>query len=160
MMVAQQGEDEGAVTMHTFEVSNPTVPHYYGDTVRRIFIGTAFIILFVFASPFLVEPTNGMVAFGVIAALVLACLAACTNPRHQWVMVANALTAGGGVLFAELFAITSWRAGFWGVFLASEGLVIAFLFALYFSVKTVRAMLLGQIGRRPTVGEFLDDHRG
>jgi len=130
----------------------PSVPHYYGDYVRQIFMlaGAAMLIL----APFLVSRAPALLPFEIGGAIALVCLAALTNPKKQWVMLANALAAGAGVIVFEALAIAAYSSGNWLAFVGLETVTIAFLFALYFSIKTLRAMVLGQIGRQSTFGDF------
>lgn len=153
MITASENEHEGGAVSRPFFSMHLTVPHYYGDIVRRIFLAAAAILLV--TSPFLASASALALPLALSAALILAGLAALTSPRKRWVMAVDAVIAGAGVVVAEIFAIAAWGASAIVAFLISEALAIAFLFALYYGVKTVRAMVLGQIGRDPSSGEFL-----
>ena len=153
-MTDGHGQD-GMGTSHAYEVAHPTVSHYYGDIVRRVFISAAVALLVV--SPFFNDVVPMALPAGIFFAIILASLAAITNPRKQWVMVLDTVAAAIGLLVAQLFAIASFNAGSILGFFGFEAFAIAFLFALYFSVKTVRAMMLHQIGKKNTVVEFLEE---
>jgi|GEM_PF-1809766 len=132
----------------------PSIPHYYGDYVRQLFVLAAGII--VVAIPFFASEHPIALPFELGGALTLIVLAALTNPHKQWVMMANVIAAGIGVALYEVFALWSYTAREFLVFIEREILVLILLIALYYSVKTLRAMFLGQTGRKNTVGEFLD----
>lgn len=146
---------EGEAISRSQELGAPLIPHYYGDTVRRIFVGAAAGLLIL--SPFAGNEMPGVLGIGVAFALMLALLAAITNPQKQWSMIANAVASGIGVILAEVFALASFSAQEYLAFLVSEAFVIAFLFALYFSVKTVRSMVMQRIGKKGAFGEFQTD---
>lgn len=121
------------------------IPHYYGDYVRQIFMTIGAVMLII--APFLVSRgAAGLVPFEIGGAIILVFLAALTNPKKQWVLMADAVVAAVGVLVFEVLALGAYAANSWLTFIALEAVTIAFLFALYFSLKTVRNMMLGQIG--------------
>ena len=128
------------------------VPHYYGDYVRSIFIviGAFMLILAQFVS----ERAPELLPVQVVSAVVLVLLAGLTSPRKVWVLILDAIAAGLGVIFFEFLALAAYNASSWFAFIALEIVAIAFLVALYFSIKTVRAMQSGQIGQKPTFGDF------
>lgn len=130
------------------------IPHYYGDYVRPLFIGMA-VLSFV-ATPLL----GDLLPFGIIpqigASLLLVLLAGLTTPRSFSVMLVNATVAGLSVLLLETFAIMLHHAQSTELFLAREAGVLLMLGALYFSVKTLRAMMSGKLGHNDTPLEFDD----
>lgn len=128
------------------------IPHYYGDYVRSLFIAMAVL-------SFVVMPVLGdLLPFGVVASvgasLLMVLLAALTSPRSQLVMIANATISGVSVVLLETFAVVLQHTQSVQLFLAREAGVLLMLGALYFSVKTVRAMLSGKIGHSDTPLEF------
>jgi hypothetical protein len=129
--------------------ANSAIPHYYGDYVRQIFITVGAIMLVI--APFLVSRgAAGLVPFEIAGAIILVFLAAITTPKKQWVLMADAIAAAAGVLVFEILALGAYAAESWFAFIALEGVTIAFLFALYFSLKTVRNMILGQVKSQVT----------
>ena len=132
----------------------PSIPHYYGDYVRQIFMlaGAAMLIL----APFLINRSPELIPFEIAGAIILVCLAALTNPHKQLVMTANVIAAGAVVLMYEILALSAYAAGDTLIFIEREALAVLLLFALYFSVKTLRNMILGQTGKRDRVGDFID----
>lgn len=129
-----------------------SVPHYYGDYVRSIFIviGAFMLIL----APFVSERAPQLLPIQVISAVVLVLLAGLTSPRKEWVLILDAIAAGLGVVFFEFLALAAYNASAWFSFIALEAVTVAFLIALYFSVKTIRAMQSGQIGKKSSFGDF------
>lgn len=124
-------------------VTKKPFPHYYGNTVRVIFIIAAFVML---ASALFDE---GLLAFyllaGIFGALTLTILAGLTNPKTMSVLIAEAVVAALAFLIFEYFAISAYRQTESLtdiIFLLRQILAILFITALYFSVKTVRGMKL------------------
>lgn len=137
-----------------FKFMTPSIPHYYGDYVRQIFVVTGAAMLLL--APFLINRAPALLPFVIGGAIVLVILAALTNPKKIWVLMADSLAAGVGIIVFESLALAAYASGNWLAFIALEVVTIAFLFALYYSLKTVRTMMLHQVGRRPTYGEFVD----
>ena len=132
----------------------PHIPHYYGDYVRQIFMlcGAAMLIF----SPFLASSFPASLPFEIGGALVVAILGALTNPARRISMLADAAVAGIGVVTYELLALNAYYAGAMLAFVEREALAIAFLFALYFSLKTIRNMAFHMIGKNERLGDFTD----
>lgn len=132
----------------------PSIPHYYGDYVRQIFIVTGAMMLIL--APFLVNRAPALLPFEVGGAIALVILAALTNPKKMWVLMADTLAAGVGIIVFESLAIAAYASGSWLAFIALEVVTLAFLFALYFSLKTVRNMMLHTVGMKDRYGEFTE----
>jgi hypothetical protein len=128
------------------------VSHYYGDTVRQIFIAAAALMLL--AAPFYTDDLAIELPFIVIGTVVLVCVAALTSPRKRAAISADAIAAGVGLVIFEMWALLGYDNGTLLQFALREALAILFLFALYFSTKTLRSMLLDQVGRRDTPSDF------
>lgn len=129
-----------------------TISHYYGDFVRDFLLGAAVVMLF--AAPFYGDNVRAEFPFEVIGALVLVCLAALTNPWKKSVLTADAVAASVGMIVYQVWALNGYGTASYTAFVFREAISIIFLFAFYFSVKTVRAMILHQIGKRASVDEF------
>ena len=142
-------------TLPPLSLGGSLIPHYYGDAVRQIFVVTGAAMLV--TAPFLINRAPVLLPFEIGGAIALVCLAALTNPKKTWVLLADVLAAGVGLVVFEALAIAAYASGNWLAFTMLEALTLAFLFALYFSLKTVRSMFLGQIGHRGTYGEFTED---
>jgi hypothetical protein len=128
------------------------VPHYYGDFVRQLFLVGAIGMLVLI--PFFEVIIPLLLPFQVFGALLLIVLAAMTNPRNKTVMISDAIAAIVGAAVFELVAMSAYTSGLFYSFLAHQVLAAVFMFALYFALKTVRAMETGRIGKRPTEDEF------
>lgn len=129
------------------------VPHYYGDYVRKLFVAIAILSV-------LVIPLWGnLLPFGTFfelgAAVFLVVLAGLTNPHSRTVALINVLVAGAGAFLLEMAAIEFYGSQSFALFLARESATILFLLALYFAVKTMRAMFLKQVGHEAKKDEFL-----
>ncbi|MDO8521960.1 MAG: hypothetical protein Q7S08_01585 [bacterium] len=129
-----------------------TVSHYYGDLVREFFLGAAAVMLF--AAPFYGDEVRAEFPFEVAGALIVVCLAALTNPWKKSILTADAIVAGVGMVVYQAWALNGYGIASYTAFVFREAVSIIFMFAFYFSVKTVRAMLLHQIGKRASPEEF------
>jgi hypothetical protein len=129
-----------------FAMMNTSIAHYYGDYVRQIFVVAGALMLIM--APFLVNRAPALLPFEIGGAIILVVLAALTNPAKVWVVMADALAAGVGIIVFESLAIAAYSSGNWLAFIALEVVTLAFLFALYFSLKTVRSMMFGLIGKQ------------
>ncbi len=136
---------------------NSSIPHYYGDAVRKCFLLIACGLIFL--APVFIGYLPALLPIVIVGVVLLVTLAALTNPKKQWVMTANALVAAAGILFAESIALLAYNDDQTILFLSHQVMAIVFLFAMYFSVKTVRAMMLGSIGRRGRPAEIEDQHK-
>ena len=128
------------------------VAHYYGDTIRQIFVAAAALMLI--GAPFYADNLKSELPFVVGGALVLIALAAVTNPHSKNVAAANAIAAGVGLLIYEIWALYEYDTVYSSAFLLRELLAIMFLAAFYYSMKTLRAFILHQVGKEEEVGEF------
>ena len=128
----------------------PSVPHYYGDVVRIIFVICAITIG-------VLIPVSGSLTVGVIGVpivLMLMVLAGFTNPHSKIVMILDTVAAVLGLIVAEVYAIAAYLSESLYIFLTFEALCVLLLIALYFSAKNVRAALMHKIGKIDGVGEF------
>ncbi len=134
------------------------IAHYYGDFVRRIFLGVAIILLL--SAPFLADTAFVLVPLQIIGAVVLILLSALTNPKNKTIMVADVVASLVGIVVLEMFALAAYRGGAVMAMIGFQILALAFIYAFYLSLKTLRSMELGQIGKRDLPGEFLEEkHR-
>ena len=112
--------------------------HYYGDTVRRLFVLAALVM--VVTLPFFMKQIGQPLIITIGAILITGVAAGLTSPRHSWTAIFNIFVAVGGVVTFE------WRAVDWyshtgdadGFFWTTQFLAVIFLLALYFGLKTVR----------------------
>lgn len=122
------------------------IAHYYGDSVRILFVVVAAVWLV--SLPFYPDLLPFDPAGQVLAGVTIVILAALTSPRNKWVLAFDALFAGFGVIVVEVTAVYGFREGTLTEFFIRELIVILFLVALYLSLKTLRAMLAHQIGKK------------
>lgn len=116
--------------------------HYYGDIVRQLLLFAAAVLLV--GAPFYSADLPSELPFDVIAALVLVCLAAFTSPTNRFIMLADTVAAGVGMVLFELWALTTYGETSIFVSLLRQAIALLFLFALYFGGKTLR----GQVQER------------
>ena len=132
----------------------PAVPHYYGDVARILMLvgaGAALLVI-PFSSGFL----HDAFLFDIIVGLAIVASAALTNPHSKLLMVSDALLAGLAVVLFEMDAFQNYQAGELVTFVFYEGIAILFILAFYFSLKTARAFMLHQVGKRDSLADFGD----
>jgi len=144
--------EEGYTSWKSHIPQGSGIPHYYGDTVRILFVLMAI-------ESFVVVPLFGdLLPFGVIAevgaGVLLVLLAGLTNAKSMIVLIADATLAGVSVLLLETTAIMGQPTQSMQIFLAREVGVLLMLGALYFSVKTIRGMMTGKTGHMDSPLEF------
>lgn len=130
----------------------PAVPHYHGDAIRKLFVACALLSLFVIPLWGNLLPFGLMFELGTIILLVL--FAGLTNPHSTLVLALDTLIAGTGAFLLEAAAIDFYGTESIMIFIAREIAAILLLLAFYFSVKTLRAVLLHQVGHTSRPGEF------
>lgn len=130
----------------------PIVPHYYGDAVRQLMLGASALMLI--ASPLYGTNLRIEFPFVIVGAIVAASFAALANPRDSWIAVANTVVAGAGLVIYAAWGIFEYDTISTVAFVLRLTIAVVFLFAFYFSMKTVRAFMSHQIGKRETVDEF------
>lgn len=133
--------------------SSQNIPHYYGDTARWLMLLVA-AILFV-TVPVFPDLLPFSPLLQIVTAVLLVVFAALTSPHKRWTVVCDALLSGIVLIAVELIAIETYAGSSGAIFLLREGIALVLLFALYYSLKTLRSMalhVLGQQGTKP--GEF------
>lgn len=134
------------------EPMEPSVPHYYGDIVRRLFVLAAAVMSF--SAPFYTSNLRVALPFVVLGAIVLLAIAALMNPHKKIIIIAGAVAAGVGMLIYETWALFDYKTSTWEEFILRQILAFVFMSAFYFSMKTLRAFVLGTIGKHEEAGEF------
>lgn len=133
------------------------IPHYYGDNVRTLFIVVAVI------SVLIIPIFGNLLSFGTVgqlgAAILLVLLAGLTNPHSKMLMLADVVVAGAGVLLLGSAGISFYSLDPFILFAVREAGAVTLLFAFYFSVKTLRAMIQGKTGQTERPWEF-DNPKG
>ncbi|HUC31588.1 MAG TPA: hypothetical protein VMR99_02800 [Candidatus Paceibacterota bacterium] len=109
--------------------------HYYDTIVRKLFLAGAIVLIltYPFFSPLLPERP----AFILIGIVLLSVMAGLTNPKQRWTSLIDIAVSLFAVVYFENHAIIFVRnpSLFW-IFMTDQLLVLIFIVALYFSVKT------------------------
>ena len=116
------------------------MPHYYGDTVRSLMLAAAALMLV--GVPFYGADLRPELPVFVTAMLILVCLAAFTSPRNRAVLIADAIVTGAGMVIFEMWALASYTSIPLSAFALRQAVALLFLFAFYFSGKTIRALVI------------------
>lgn len=116
--------------------------HYYGDIVRYLFLAGA--VLMLIGLPIFQDYIQFPVLISVCSITVLVIAAGLTNPQQMSSATANfAIAVIGFIIFTYHSVIASGRELPSDKFLLTNVLLaMVFLFALYFSMKTLRARML------------------
>lgn len=116
------------------------IEHYYGDLVRKLFMFAAIVMIvglpFVYQNipmPFILS-LGGIVVLGIFAGL--------TNPKQVWVMALNFFIALACSIIFEIFAVRAFADQVDFFFIINQLLALVFLFALYYSTKSLRGKLI------------------
>ncbi|MDO8481597.1 MAG: hypothetical protein Q7S75_00765 [bacterium] len=133
-------------------MSTQRIAHYYGEPIRILFVMTAALIVIA------VPVTGNLLPFGtffeVASAIVLVMLAGFIHPHGRWTIMLNVIVSAIGVLLLETAAVSFYQSDSFWLFLIREISAIMLLFALYFSIKTLRSMALHKIGKPDSLREF------
>lgn len=130
-----------AKTIFQYVSGSSLVPHYYGDIVRRLFLLSAAIMLFVL--PFFLNEIPVPAYISIISILCITLFAASTNPKQLWTEVVDVLVSLCGVFIFAQEAIHAYEFQYSTFyFLLNECMSIIFLYALYFSTKTLRGRFI------------------
>lgn len=113
-----------------------TIPHYYGDIVRRIFLVCALIMLFTL--PFVHENLTSPIFYSILAILILTFFAGLTNPKQKMVIMSDIVVS---ILSFGVFAyqtVVKFDGFFNLFFITNFVLALLSLLAFYWSIKTIR----------------------
>lgn len=124
-----------------FSNTRNRVPHYYGDTVRKLFFASGFLMLVTY--PFFQERlfVSAYVSIGTI--LILDIVAGFISPRMKLLSIFESIIALVGCIVFEYTALREFNVAdlfFW----TNQLLAILFFIALYYAVKTARSAVLNQ----------------
>ena len=131
------------------------IPHYYGDSVRQLLLGAAALMMI--SSPLYSDALRTQFPPIIIGALVAASFAALMNPRDKWVILGSAVVSGIGLVVYAMWGMYGYDHVNPVAFMLRVAVAVIFLFAFYFSMKTLRAFMLRQIGKRNTIDEFEEE---
>lgn len=122
------------------------VPHYYGDSVRVIFIGAATIMLF--SLPFIQKMLDIPLVLSLLAILILVLAAGLTSPYRPISAIVNIVVSVISLFVFEYYAVLSWQqaqilqsGAYVFLFVINQILTLSFLYSLYLSLKTFRGTL-------------------
>lgn len=112
--------------------------HYYGDTVRILFVVAAVLLLAaqVLGGAFITPSAS------LVAAIILVVAAGLTNPVQSWIHWANIFIAAIGLLVSGGAFLSRFRLGGVGDSFVAVLLSLAFIIALYCATKTLRGVLM------------------
>jgi len=113
--------------------------HYYGDLVRKLFMAAAVIMLI--GLPFFHDYIPVPVNYSVLGIILLGIFAGLVNPKLYLVTLLNTMIATVALIAFEFYAIKSFTQQQSFFFVINELLAIIFLFALYYSTKTLRGTM-------------------
>lgn len=154
-----EAKNQGGGLLSSFSTSRvgwwPAIPHYYGDVVRELLLGASALMLI--SSPWYANSISRELPFVLVGTLAAAAFAALTSPHARWTLRGDAIIAGVGAVAYAGWGIVEYDAINPIALLLRLVIATIFLFAFYFSMKTVRAFALGQIGKRETVDEFEEE---
>lgn len=110
--------------------------HYYGDTVRRIFLSAALVMTVTL--PFFADSVPVPLELSIFSIPILVLAAGLTNPHQHWVAWGNVVLAVFASMVFQYYAVLAQSDGDVWYFAVNQILTILFLFAVYYGVKTVR----------------------
>ncbi|PIR84103.1 hypothetical protein COU18_01735 [Candidatus Kaiserbacteria bacterium CG10_big_fil_rev_8_21_14_0_10_51_14] len=132
-----------------------SISHYYGDSTRQFLIAAA--VLMLVASPFYGDNFRVEFPLEVMSVLIIIACAALINPKAAFAFVGSTLISGVGAGVYAMWGVLAYDTINPIAFALRIAISILFLSAFYFSLKTLRAFMLRQIGKRETVDEFESD---
>lgn len=117
--------------------------HYYGDIVRYLFLAAA--VIMIMTLPLFSKQVNFPVIGSVIAIAVLGIAAGLTNPKQFTSALINLLISLFGFIVFLYTSVTSYQTiGATDKFILTDIIISTiFIFAVYFSMKTLRAQMIG-----------------
>lgn len=117
--------------------------HYYGNIVRGLFFAAGLVMLISLPTYNSALPVPLYVS--ILAILTIGLIAGLTNPKHLWAAKINVAVAVIGLAVFEYYAV-----GYYpnpvdaDLFWINQFLALDFFVALYYSTKTLRAMLINK----------------
>jgi len=117
-------------------------PHYYGDIVRKLFFAAA-VIMFV-SLPFLNTQLPIALSMSVLVIVIIGLFAGLTSPVKPFTIFTDMVVSVIAALVFEYYSVITFQSNsatsllFWAYMV----LGLIFLVALYYSTKSVRAMML------------------
>lgn len=114
------------------------VSHYYGDTVRKLFLAGGLIMLLML--PFVHDRLPVSFVTSILIILAIDIFAGVTNPAWEWISIIDTAISLVGFLIFSYYAVTIYiQHGAWDILFWTNGILwLIFFFALYFATKTLR----------------------
>jgi phosphatidylserine synthase len=119
--------------------------HYYGDSIRVIFIVSGIVMLCSF--PFFSSLVGLPAIVSIIGIMVLVVLGGLLSPVSRWVFVVSSIVPMAGFALFEYYAyyaytnLSSLVPTHVYFFWVNQFLALMFFFATYLSIKTLRGMI-------------------
>jgi len=110
--------------------------HYYGDIVRKLFIGGG--ILMIVLLPFFYDLIPYATIVSVIAILVIGFFAGAVAPMQKWSIITNMAVSAIAFLIFEYQAVNAYVGQHIAFSLANQVLAATFFAAFYYGVKSTR----------------------
>lgn len=111
--------------------------------MRMLLLGVA--VLMLAGAPFYTSVLGTVLPLLVVGSILLVALAALTSPSNPFVMRLNAVAAGVGAIVFEYWALASYQKTFPIEFALKQIIALLCMFAFYYSLKTLRAMINGLV---------------
>ncbi|MCW9054721.1 MAG: hypothetical protein OQJ98_01950 [Candidatus Pacebacteria bacterium] len=128
---------------YSIQSGEEQVPHYHGDVVRILFLVGGVIILATL--PFYKNLLPVGTSFLTVFVVLLALGGAIVNPFQRWTVFVDLVISAVAVVLFEYAAVIRYGYDEGLLSLIRQLLAIVFLFALYYSGRTLRAMVMHQI---------------
>ena len=112
--------------------------HYYGDTVRYIFIMACSIMLV--PLPYMNRRVEFSLFLSIAGIVIVGLCAGAVNARKQWTVRCSAAVSGIALIAFEYYAVLIYQAPATSLvaLFINQLLALLFFFALYYSVQTLR----------------------
>jgi hypothetical protein len=133
------------------------IPHYYGDTVRALFIGA--VVLGLVGIPVVGNLLPLSTGFDIVAGIILIGIAGLINPHSPFVVGVSIVASSFAAFLFEYAAVTLSASDTTLLLIGRQVEAVIFVTALYFSIKTLRAMTQNKTGEVEPPWEFEDEHK-
>ncbi len=133
----------GAKKTHTSSVAAPQtkLSHYYGHYLRRLFIiGAMGSVLSLPFYPDLLPLFP--VSFVILVSLGVVIVAGITNPHGKTVAIGDTIVSAVLFTLFQYYTVVGYESDPRALSLIREGIALIYLTSVYYSVKTVRGMML------------------
>ncbi|MEX2436787.1 MAG: hypothetical protein WD471_01325 [Candidatus Paceibacterota bacterium] len=116
-------------------------PHYYGDSVRKLFLLGAIVMVLALPSLHIFVPGN--THLGLFIIVILGLISGLISPFQKTVITLNLFISLIAVAVFEYHAVATFSGSLDSLFFwVNQVLAVVFLLALYYSSKTFRGMIL------------------